>query len=219
MLTNMTEEERQKLASMDFDTLWTELWCVPTGKNFARELMDSKSKLEKLKNGYFLKTADKSGKIIEVTLQSILDNTTSTLTETEWGFPKGRRNFSDEDDRRCAMREFREETGIHLKHVRFLKNFKPFEEMFIGTNNVRYKHVYYVTKYNSWSGLNGTEIKGTEEPLFNPNNKNQTKEIRDVCWFNYNDAQSKIRDKNVERKELLKRINSVIVKYINMNFT
>ena len=46
-------------------------------------------------------------------------------SDTEWGFPKGRRNYQ-EDDRKCALREFEEETGEYplITPGQFWKKFK-----------------------------------------------------------------------------------------------
>lgn len=210
LLSNMIEEERAKIRKLDFDTLWNSLWSSSTGKNFVREYTNSKGKFMKLKEGYLVRCA-KTVDVNEVTLVSmdILLNTTSpALTETEWGFPKGRRSFSDEDDKRCAMREFREETGINLRNIKHNKDIKPYEEVFTGSNKVRYKHVYYICKYSQISYETGE--------LFNPNNKHQAREIKSVRWFTYQDAQDRISTRNIERKELLKRVNTVILKTLHV---
>lgn len=205
MFSNMTEEEREKLRENDFETLWGMVWTSHNGKNFMKEYSISKVKFDKLKQGYQVKS--EKG-IININLNYLLNNTQSELTETEWGFPKGRRSFSDEDDRHCAIREFREETGIQLRNIRIVRELKPFEEVFSGSNKVRYKHVYYIAKYYN--------ISNNKTELFDPNNKHQAREIRDVRWFKFKDALDKIRTKNVERRELLTRINRLILKNIHL---
>jgi NADH pyrophosphatase NudC (nudix superfamily) len=72
--------------------------------------------------------------------------------------------------------------------------------VFSGSNKVRYKHVYYIARL----------VTDVEPFTINPNNKQQCKEIRNIQWFSYEDAQSKIRVYNIERKELLKRLHQVI---------
>ena len=58
------------------------------------------------------------------------------------GVSKGRRNLY-ETDIDCAKREFEEETG--LKPFQYnLVSIKSFNESFFGSNNIRYKHVYYL---------------------------------------------------------------------------
>jgi hypothetical protein len=87
-----------------------------------------------------------------------------------------------------------------------MKDLKPFEEIFTGSNKIRYKHIYYLSKIS--------DNTYDDDSLFNPLNKHQAREIKDVRWFTYNDAQSKIGAHNIERKELLKRLNAVVLKYV-----
>ena len=206
MFSNMVEEERQAIQSEGFDALWKGLWSSTNGKNFMKEYNASKEKFDKLKRGYLVRSATEENQIMFVNVDYVVANSIPILEETEWGFPKGRRNFSDEDDRKCALREFREETGINYRNVRFVREIKPFEEIFSGSNKVRYKHVYYIAKYCQ------VEYDPPSGKLFDPNNKNQAREIRDVRWFNFMDAQAKIRPFNIERKEVLTRLNRLILK-------
>jgi len=206
LFSNMTENERDKLRSMEFDDLWKELWCKSStferNKNFNKEYQDSKERFTLLKSGVFINGQDNVRFFFNI--DYILDNSVSDYDETEWGFPKGRRNIN-EDDVNCALREFREETNISIKNIKMCNYMKPLEEVFSGTNNVRYKHVYYIAKLNSNFG-------DTNEytPCVSSNNI----EIKDIRWFDYNEAQSKIRNVNIERKELFKRLNQIVVKTI-----
>jgi 8-oxo-dGTP pyrophosphatase MutT (NUDIX family) len=206
LFSNMIEEERNKIISYDFEELWKELWQDPVGKNFFREYNSSKEKFELLQKGFYLKTEKKG--LLRVSLDYIVENTTPKIEETEWGFPKGRRNFSNEDDHRCALREFKEETGIYLQNIQFVRDLKPFEEIFTGSNKVRYKHVYYIAKYSPFP-FRKYNVSGEYNKALS---KHQAKEIKDVKWYSYDEAQKKIREHNIERKELLKRVNSVILK-------
>jgi 8-oxo-dGTP pyrophosphatase MutT (NUDIX family) len=208
LFTNMTEEERARIESNDFETLWKEMWCKSivqeSNKNFTKEYNDSKEKFETLKKGVYIKSVTKG--IYFFDIQYILSNSSSEFDETEWGFPKGRRNIN-EDDVHCALREFREETGISPRNIRVCYDIKPLEEVFSGTNKIRYKHVYYVAR-NSVNNTFGGKDEST--PPISPNNI----EIKDIKWFDYNEAQNKIRKLNVERRELFKRLNNIIVRSI-----
>lgn len=198
----MTVKERTKIQENTFETLWMDMWCKhidqENNKNFSKEYNEANQKFSLLKRGIHIKTQEN---IVLINFDYIFANSSSVYTDTEWGFPKGRRNIN-EDDVSCAVREFREETGISPMNIRLCADIKPCEEIFSGTNKIRYKHVYYIAKYYEFS----------EDNLFDPENKQQCKEIKDVQWFSYTDAQCRIRDQNVERKELLKRINSIIMK-------
>lgn len=198
LFANMTEDERSRLRANDFETLWRNMWCKTnddeTNKNFTKEYSESAEKFNLLKSGYLLKT--ENNELVEFSLDYLLNNTPVTYRETEWGFPKGRRNIN-EDDVSCALREFREEAGVHLKSIRLLSDVKPLEEVFSGSNKVRYKHVYYVARYVG---------ETFERQAY------QCREIKDAKWFTFEEMLERIRPYNVERRELAKRAYAAIMK-------
>lgn len=202
LFSNMTSDERKKIETQEFEILWKEMWCKSINqernKNFNKEYNDSKMRFDMLKRGIYVNSKTK-GQIL-FGFKYIMDNTQANYNETEWGFPKGRRNIN-EDDITCALREFREETNINTRSIKVLHDIKPLEEVFSGTNNIRYKHVYYIARYVS----HYDELPSTANNI----------EIKSIDWFDYNSAQEKIRDFNVERKELFKRLNQLIMKNIS----
>lgn len=202
LFANMTELERQRIKVKDFDTLWKELWQISDCNSFVREYNDSKNKFNMLKKGYHIKNPEDQSMVF-FNIEYVFANSLSELEHTEWGFPKGRRNIN-ENDFACAFREFSEETGIPQNQVSVIQDIKPFEEVFSGSNHIRYRHVYYLA------------ISNTTNPAtqVNPRNKTQCKEVRDMKWLWYEDAQALIRDYNVERKELFQRVHHVIIKNI-----
>jgi ADP-ribose pyrophosphatase YjhB (NUDIX family) len=115
-------------------------------------------------------------------------------TEPEWGFPKGRRNYK-EKDLECALREFEEETGYSKKNVILIKNLNPYEELFTGSNLKSYKHKYFIAMM---------KYEDTHEMNF------QKSEIGDMRWFSYEDALDKIRDYNIEKKELIVSLHTLL---------
>lgn len=202
MFSLMTEEERQGIKNNTFDKVWQTLWCKnlsDDNKSFSKEYKEACDKFNMLKQGYYIKNGDE---MTFFSIDYIINNTISKFNETEWGFPKGRRNIN-ECDIHCAIREFKEETGIPSKSIYISHFIKPLEEVFSGSNNIRYKHVYYVAK-----------MMDNSKVSLDPLNKQQIKEIRNIKWFNYTDAQNKIRDTNIERKELFRRLNQTIIKNI-----
>lgn len=197
LFSNMTNEERDRIQTCDFDNLWKNMWCKTedeTNKNFTKEYLDASEKFSMLKKGFILRNDDEG--LINFSLDYIFQNTEAVYSETEWGFPKGRRNIN-EDDISCALREFKEESGINIKSTRLLTEIKPLEEVFSGSNKIRYKHVYYVARYV------GNDFY---------NNTNSCKEIKNVEWFTFEEMINHIRPYNVERRELAKRVLSVIIK-------
>jgi 8-oxo-dGTP pyrophosphatase MutT (NUDIX family) len=179
--------------------LWKDLWQISDCHSFQREYNDAKAKFNLLKSGFLMKNPE-NNEMFFFDVEYLVNNTHVLLQETEWGFPKGRRNIN-EDDYTCAVREFKEETGISNKNLLMFRDIKPFEEVFSGSNHVRYKHTYYLGMFSD----------GTCHIV---KNKNLCKEIKDIKWFWYSDAQNRIRDNNVERKELFKRVNTTILKNI-----
>jgi 8-oxo-dGTP pyrophosphatase MutT (NUDIX family) len=211
LVSNMTPIEREALATLPFDQLWKKLWQAEDCKGFIREYNEAKSKFDMLKKGYTMRT--ETNDVYYFDIDYILGNTPCNLKEAEWGFPKGRRNIN-EHDFTCAVREFKEETGIHPRNIRVINNLKPFEEIFSGTNKVRYKHIYYIALCN---GVDPTGHGQGHGQLYNPSNKMQSREIKDVKWFNYEDVQNRISPHNVERKELFKRVDTMLTKIFSEN--
>lgn len=201
LLGNMTRHELDRLLTMTFHDLWSELWMYGASKCYLKEYSDSENKLIRLKEGYDLQ--DGLGEIQNIALKSLISDIDHCLSETEWGFPKGRRNLM-ESDKNCALREFREETGIKPNRIR-IRHDKPIDEVFTGTNHVRYRHVYYIAEHVSANaGLAEDTMTASESGW-------QASEIKDVRWYSFADAMSKLAVANVERRELLKRVNSIVL--------
>lgn len=201
LLSNMTMDELGRLRVQTFDQLWNELWSMRNSKNYAKEQKASEDKFSRVREGYKILGLDQCVKTVLLEDLVAAELARGGMKETEWGFPKGRRNHM-ESDKRCAIREFREETGISGNQIR-IKYDKPVDEIFIGTNNVRYKHVYYIAKYIDNIDKND---------YFDPDNKHQAREVKSVRWFDYKDAQRNLSGSNTERRELLKRVNNIILR-------
>ena len=129
-------------------------------------------------------------------LEQLIQNSNTSWTEPEWGFPKGRRNYN-ENDITCALREFTEETGFPKNKINIVKNVLPFEEIFTGSNFKSYKHKYFIANSN-----------------YNNNQVNyQKSEVSKIKWMTIDEASSSIRPYNLERIDLLKDIDKVLHKY------
>jgi 8-oxo-dGTP pyrophosphatase MutT (NUDIX family) len=131
MVSLMTRDEQELLASATFSDLWARVWgaCAPR-RCLAVEHATSlalHAVLQSRSLGY--------------DLREVVGACRVHLLEREWGFPKGRRNIRELDSD-CAVREFVEETGVERGAVRRLDT--SFEEEFSGTNGVRYRHKYYL---------------------------------------------------------------------------
>ena len=134
----MTEQERLNILTYEFDTLWENLWMNKNLNKFHSEYSSSKKKFYRLKTGVIVNDTILS-------LETIHKSEPVLYHETEWGLPKGRRNIR-ESDIDCAQREFMEETGYRKGDYEVDFSIDPVEEIFSGTNNIRYKHVYYIAR-------------------------------------------------------------------------
>jgi 8-oxo-dGTP pyrophosphatase MutT (NUDIX family) len=199
MIFQMTQHEKDKLKTKNFDELWCELWGIDEQSEniYKNEENSSKDKFYLLKKGL-------TNKNEFYNLDSIIDETIQTSwNEQEWGFPKGRRNYQ-EKDYDCAIREFCEETGLNKNVLHNIKNIYPFEEIFTGSNYKSYKHKYYVAYINIKDSNNLGSFQKTE--------------VGKIEWKNYNDCMNLIRSYNLEKKRILTNINNTIKSFPLMHF-
>lgn len=188
----MTKNERQRILANNFDDLWNKLWMNKNTKQYHNEYENSKRKFIKIQKGFNLSDS-------VLTFKSINDYVECIYYEPEWGFPKGRRDLY-ESDIDCAMREFEEESGLTRSEYKIL-NMDPVEEVFLGSNNIRYKHIYYLAQYNG---------KINNDFVIDKTNLTQAAEVSNIQWFNLNDALEKIRPYNNEKKILLKQVHGML---------
>jgi 8-oxo-dGTP pyrophosphatase MutT (NUDIX family) len=188
LMIYMTVYERNILKLKPFDILWNEVWYQAfTQKQLMSDYNSAKVKFEKLCSG-FPKTKD----ISYYSLYTLLADTSTKYYEPEWGFPKGRRRLKEKDVD-CAIREFCEETGLTKNEIKLDNELDVHEEIFYGTNNVLYRHVYYIAKI----------VKNVYKPMYiNYCNPHQAREVQKVKWFSKKDVLKRIREYNPERKEV-----------------
>jgi 8-oxo-dGTP pyrophosphatase MutT (NUDIX family) len=200
LFSGMTHDEKRDLDTLDFREIWGNLWSSTSNDSkFQREYYKSVHKFNRLKAGFTLAKLDGSLQFVNITH---LINLSSSTSEQDWEFPKGRRKLH-ESDIDCSIREFREEVGLNERIFIHDVN-KQYEEIFQGSNNIRYRNIYYIAQFIGDESL----IK------FDSTNVQQAKEVRDVNWFSHTEV---LRNLNMNRKdpekvELFKRINSIITK-------
>lgn len=187
LINNMTENEKELLLTGEFDKIWNYAWSQQnTNIKHTTEYIESKNKYNYIFNINTIHNFTKKEKCYKY--------------EQEWGFPKGRRKLK-ESNIDCAVREFCEETRILKSDINIISDLDNFEEIFFGTNNILYKHVYYIAKINKEVNLQ-IDNKCIE----------QFREIRALQWYNYSNVLSKIKNINIERIELFKLVNNLIEK-------
>lgn len=199
IISEMTITEKNKLLQNDFDTLWLSLWGDGMSNQFRSEEKNARDKFDTLKLGITHGFIGRNTSTYDTfyNLQSLIAESTTEWVEPEWGFPKGRHN-NLEKDLMCGLREFEEETGYNAHIVKIVQNMLPYEEIFTGSNYKSYKHKYYLGNINI---------------LQEPYKSYQNSEISKIMWCTYEQALALIRPYNLEKKAVLKKINTVLGKY------
>ena len=164
-------------------------------KQYHNEYEISKKKFNILKYGLIINDT-------YVSLLSIHKNTEIYWLEPEWGFPKGRRNLK-ENNLECAKREFEEETGIKNNEYNIIYQIDPLEELFSGSNNIRYKHIYYVAMAKDNINIDFT---------IDTNNFNQVSEIMTIKWYSFIESMNIIRNYNIEKRNVLEKLHNILIK-------
>ena len=188
----MTESERLRIIKNNFETLWNTLWMNKNNRQYHNEYDNSRKKFNKLKDGIIINNQ-------KIDLKWIHENIKCTYQSPEWGFPKGRRNLHEKDID-CAKREFQEESGFKETDYSIIDTETVLEEIFLGTNNIRYKHIYYIAECN----------KIDNELLVDKTNFTQVSEVSNIKWFNFEEALDNIRPYNMEKKDILKQAAQII---------
>jgi 8-oxo-dGTP pyrophosphatase MutT (NUDIX family) len=176
LLRHMTQDEQQRLITYTFQELWYHIW-------------GESSTLRSHKTNY--DSSERRYLQLRPLLPDWIQQCPSPWTEPEWGFPKGRRN-PHESDMHCGIREFQEETGLKRNQFMVIQNIQPISETFFGSNHVHYCHKYYLAICPT---LIPVELREEHAHMY--------REIGDIRWCTLEDALSKIRPDNVEKREIL----------------
>jgi 8-oxo-dGTP pyrophosphatase MutT (NUDIX family) len=181
LLNEMSISEKQDILKNDFHILWKQLWCNHSSQ-YKNEEESSRDKFDALRLGIMTQTSS-------YTLADLIEESTTQWEETEWGFPKGRRNIYEKDIE-CALREFTEETGYVSNEI--VENIQPFEEIFMGSNYKSYKHKYYLMY-----------MKNID---FDKINIVDNSEVSKIDWKTYDECLSYIRPYNLEKKRMFEEV-------------
>lgn len=189
-IDEMSDYEKEKILNEPFEKLWEQLWGDNNCIQYRNEEISSSKKFDIIKNGIYIDNN-------KTTLHDIVKGSNTQWNETEWEFPKGRRNFQEKDIE-CAMREFEEETGFSRENIIIIDNLMPFEEIFIGSNHKSYKHKYYLAYINE----NGESL-----------NNFQKTEVSKLEWKTYDKCLEAIRPYHLEKKQLITNIDKILKEY------
>jgi ADP-ribose pyrophosphatase YjhB (NUDIX family) len=198
IINEMSLEEKELLLTKDFDYLWEYIWGKNANMQYRVEEKTSKNKFNSLQLGINLNN-------LEYNLKSLIEDSVTCWNETEWGFPKGRRNYL-EKDLQCALREFEEETGYNKNELNIILNIQPYEEIFTGSNYKSYKHRYYIAQMKP-------NIENENENKNENVNENGNYEVSKMGWYTYEESCSLIRPYNLEKLSILEKVNNILTNY------
>jgi len=188
----MSMMEKKRILNESFDHLWRCLWGDNNTHQYKSEEMASSKKFEIIRNGIVLNEK-------RIKLSDIVEVSRTHWEETEWEFPKGRRNYQ-EKDLECALREFEEETGLSQEDIAVVDNLLPYEEIYIGSNKKAYKHKYYVAYMKK---------REEEYDMYHF----QRSEVSQLEWKTYDQCLESIRPYNLEKKNIVMKIHKMLQEY------
>lgn len=201
LFRQMTQDEITNIRENEFDVLVNNIFNqndedideflgkIYVDKKFGCDYTEGKRKFELLKN------PDVSNGMYG--LNYYTSQIKPKWKNSEWGFPKGRRLNSSEQDIFCACREFEEETGYTSTEYDILNIIEPIEENLTGTNNVDYKHVYYVSLDNS--------LKTTEDKKYD------YIETGELKWITFDELKHYIRNYHNDRIKIATYIYILLI--------
>ena len=201
LINKFNNDEKKRILKYDYETLWKQLWLIDEiDSKYNDEFNNSKDKFNKLKEGII----DKNNNLIN--LNYFVQNSDTDYIESEWEFPKGRKN-KGEKNKECAIREFLEETNYNSDDYEIIMNIKPFIEDYIGENKIRYTHIYYVAL-----------LKNNDKKLeINKKDMLQCLEVSDIKWLNKEECENKIRNYHLTRKKVIDNIFNFLKEIDNFN--
>jgi len=197
LIDEMTLDEKHRLQTQTFSELWKNVWGDYLNSKYQNEEAVSCDRFNMLKSGIKLNRNGGS----HYTLHTLIANSSTQWNEPEWGFPKGRRNYQEKDID-CALREFSEETGYNESRLTIIQNIIPYEEIFMGSNMKTYKHKYYVACMQC-----PDKLPSESSPIF------QKTEVSKMGWFTYDECIARIRPYNLEKINILLKLNNALSEY------
>jgi len=192
----MTNEEIELIKNRSFRFLWNYLWKT----RMDIEIVPSHDYVISLKK-YNTVTEGINIDVRNYNLDTFIKNRTSNYIDQEWGFPKGRKN-KKETNIETAIREFTEETGISEKSIKTIN--KKFIENYISYDDVEYKNVYFLAKYNG----SETEFNVSDDM------REQFAEVSAIKFFGIEEAHNIIRGYSCKKKLIVKLVEKYINSYL-----
>jgi 8-oxo-dGTP pyrophosphatase MutT (NUDIX family) len=163
--TLMSCDERERISTYSFDKLWEDIWVEKTAKTYINGYKKAKRKFEDIAN----------------IIPELIRTTNSSIASPPWGFPKGRKLNTKENNYDCAIRETEEETRIPKSEYKITSS-HSFVETFQGTDGINYSTTYFLA-----------EIKNMiiPEAMSVPNcirTSTISEEVKELKWITYLEA-------------------------------
>jgi 8-oxo-dGTP pyrophosphatase MutT (NUDIX family) len=172
LISTMTKDEQNWLASQPFPRIWSEFWG-----SWKRDPQCGCESSYQGAHSAFTRLVSVCG---ASGLRGLVASVDNAAPEQEWSFPKGRK-MPSETDVACAMREFEEETGYIPAHVHVF-DVPPYEEVFEGSNGILYRHVYFLSRL--------VDMRDCPS-LVPPPGSIRARETRCMQWSNYETIRAK----------------------------
>jgi 8-oxo-dGTP pyrophosphatase MutT (NUDIX family) len=207
IFNEMTINEKIRIINESFNKLWFSIDynCYDSDNNymtdemrkkFENDYLISKKKFMLIKHGYINKYNQ------YINLYQVVKNSKYNWLEQEWEFPKGKRKMN-ESNLDAAIREFREETNFPEDNLDIILTDQPIVEKYFGSNNKKYKHIYYIARANNFFDYSIVDFT-----------EHQNIEISNIRWMSYNEAMKSIRPYQIEKKMALTQV----LKFLMTNF-
>ena len=187
LLKELSNDEKKRIFNINFEVLWNEMWSKKKNEKKTTELINCENQFNRLLQVL------KKNKLCQNEIKNY------KWIDTEWGFPKGRRNYK-ESNLVAAKREFNEETDICLNDID-IKNIDVIKEEYIGNDDIIYRHEYYVAEFKK-----KTEVK------INKENTIQLKEVSDLKFMNLDNCLKNIRENHIEKKKIIISVDEQLKK-------
>ncbi len=179
----MSKDEIELLKKNNFNKLWHDLWLKNAyKKKYLYEMNKSNEKFNYLKSINFF------------------DKLFSEYSSTEWEIPKGGKKYN-ETNINCAIREFEEETSLTTNNYKIINCIEPIHDIFIGTNNKEYRHIFYTALYNN--------------DIISDEHNHSNNEIDCVKWCSWNDINTIIRPYNSSKIKIITLLMLFIINICN----
>lgn len=194
LFSALSSEEKLRIKNHTFRELWDDLW-VKHGTNIHLEGFEkARKKFESFSNE----------------LEEILESAKcsfSTPNEPQWGFPKGKKNYSPEKketDQECALREFAEETRLSVENLVLWERGGSnitYNEFYKGNNGKQYCTCYFLAEVSQMDSITRIKTPGCIRQ------DSVSDEAADARWMNFDEACSKLIPR---RQTILKKVNHLI---------